>query len=180
MNKFKLDGMSEEYIESLNDKIYKNSNAYIIGWRQDSMLWPYDLFTYLNCNITLIEIFKVNADAFPKDRYKNVVVINDDVQNFEKYIISNENKNIIYWGEGPEHLSLDVSKSLIEKMKTYFDTIIIHTPYGVYNQGPMYGNIYESHLSTWYEKDYDDLNFKHTKVHGPIRNFDTIIGYYAK
>ncbi len=70
----------------------------------------------------------------------------------------------------------EISKVLNE-MKNNFDTIIIHTPYGEYLQGEMYGNIHETHLSTWYEYDYDELEFKHCR-YGDI--VPSIIGYWSK
>jgi hypothetical protein len=175
--KFSLNGMTEIYSEQLNNSLKPNSNVYIVGWRPDSLLWYFDFFLHINCNITLIEIFPNNANSFPKHLYPNVNVICDDVQNYKKYISSSN--NILYWGEGPEHLPLSVSKKLLIEMKNYFDTMIIHTPFGEYIQEEMYGNIYETHLSTWYDTDYDELDFKHCRFHGPSHNFDAIVGFWT-
>jgi len=179
MKKFFLNGLSENYLTKINNRIKPQSDVYIIGWRPDSNLWAYDFFTSINCNITLIEIFEKNAFAFPKNKYKNIKVVCDDVQNYEKYLSNSKNK-ILYWGEGPEHLPMNISKKLINRMKTDFDLIIVHTPFGEYIQEEMYGNIYERHLSTWYENDYKDLEFNYSLFHGPKNNFDAIIGFYHK
>lgn len=178
-SRFYLNGLTEEYTQKLNACIKPNSNVFIVGWRPDSSLWAYDFFSSINSKIHLIEIFSENANAFPKLNYPNVEVTCDDVQNYKKYLTTSGN-SVMYWGEGPEHLPMEVSKKLLQEMKKHFDTIIIHTPYGEYNQGEMYGNIYEAHLSTWYEIDYEQLHFEHARFHGPDQNFDAIIGFWSK
>lgn len=158
--KFSLDGMSEKYSEELTSNIKENSNVYIIGWRPDSNMWSYDFFGEKNCNISLIEIFEQNTSQFPTDKY-NVNVICDSVENFSSYVNKKDkSKNILYWADGPEHLEMEVSKKLLEEAKKYFYLIIIQTPDGVYEQGEMYGNIHEAHLSHWYNSDYEQLGFK--------------------
>lgn len=158
--KFYLDGMNTEYSEELTNNIRNGSNVFTIGWRSDSQMWPYDLFGEKECNINLIEIFEPNANQFPKDQY-NVNVICDSVENFDLYAKKEEKeKNILYWADGPEHLEMEVSKKLLEKAKEYFYLIIIQTPNGIYEQGEMYGNVHECHLSHWYEDDYKELGFK--------------------
>lgn len=158
--KFSLDGMSEQYSNELTANIKENSNVYIIGWRPDSNMWSYDFFKEKKCNISLIEIFEQNASQFPTDEY-DVNVICDSVENFSSYVNKKDkNKNILYWADGPEHLEMEISKKLLEEAKKYFYLIIIQTPDGVYEQGEMYGNIHESHLSHWYNSDYEKLGFK--------------------
>lgn len=176
--KFYLDGMSESYSSELTGNVKENSNVYTIGWRPDSLFWSYEFFLERNCNVSLIEIFEQNANAFPKEEY-NVNVICDSVENFSKYVNKKDkSKNILYWSDGPEHLEMEVSKKLLEKAKEYFYLIIIQTPNGVYEQGEMYGNVHESHLSHWYDKDYQELGFKVDTTHGPAHNFDALIGFY--
>ena len=175
---FYLDGMREEYSRELTDSVKQDTNVYTVGWRPDSHMWQYDFFKERNCNITLIEIFEPNANAFPKEEY-NATVVCDSVENFAQYVNKEEkDKNILYWSDGPEHLEMDASKKLLEEAKEYFSLIIIQTPNGVYEQGEMYGNIHESHLSSWYESDYEELGFELDKTHGPAHNFDALIGFW--
>jgi hypothetical protein len=176
---FYMKGMTSEYSEELTSKINPGSNVCIVGWRPDSHFWPYDLFTDKKCDITLIEIFEPNANAFPTDQY-NINVVCDSVEYFDRYFKKEDkHKNILYWGEGPEHLPMEVSKDILKRCKEYFYMIIIHTPDGVYEQGEMYGNIHESHLSAWYESDYAELGFKIDRFDGPADNRDCLIGYFC-
>lgn len=175
--KFYVNGMSDEYCDELNSKIKSDCNVCIVGWRPDSLLWAYEFFTEQKSNITLIEIFESNARAFPAEKY-NTNVICDSVENFDQYFNKEDkNKNILYWSDGPEHLTMDESKKLLEKAKDYFYLIIIQTPDGVHEQGSMYGNDHESHLSTWYETDFQELGFKSHKVE-PTN--PALIGYYCE
>lgn len=162
--KFYFDGMDEKYCEELTASIKENSNVYVVGWRPDSNMWPYDFFTEKKCNISLIEIFEDNAKQFPSKEYDTNVIC-DSVENFSSYVSKQgKKKNVLYWADGPEHLEMENSKKLLEEAKKYFYLIIIQTPDGVYEQGEMYGNIHESHLSHWYDSDYEELGFKFEKV----------------
>ena len=155
------------------DGLVKNSkHITTVGWRVDT---GYDLYDYLTNNkdsITIVEIFGPNIACFNLSKYKNVETINDDVRNFESFL-STEQRDCIVWQDGPEHLDMEESKKIIRKFQKDFKSIIIATPNGIYEQGALYGNEAERHLSSWYKNDYEELGFKVKEIGGIF-----LIGYW--
>ena len=61
-------------------------------------------------------------------------------------------------------------------MKNFYKAIIIATPNGEFPQESMYGNQAENHLSTWTEKDYEELGFTYAYSDN---NPGFLIGYWS-
>jgi hypothetical protein len=157
------------------DNIVKDSrHVTSVGWRPDT---GYDLYDYLTNNtetITVVEIFGPNLANFNMSRYRNINLVNDDIRNFEKFL-SQKQRDCIIWQDGPEHLQMEDSIDIIKKFQKSFNSIIIATPNGVFEQDAMYGNEAERHLSSWYKKDYEELDFKVSEIGGMF-----LIGYWKK
>lgn len=165
---------NSEFKTEIDNIVKQSQHVTTVGWRPDT---GYDLYDYLTSNtntITVVEIFGPNLANFNMFRYNNVHLINDDVRNFEKFL-SQKHRDCIIWQDGPEHLEMEESKNIIKKFQKSFNSIIIATPNGVYEQGAMYGNEAERHLSSWYTKDYEELGFKVSEIGGMF-----LIGFWKK
>lgn len=134
------------------------TQAIIVGWRNDT---GYDLISELlqdGLSVTVLEIFPYNVAQFDLTDF-DLSVICGDVRSLENLATIHKNSMLI-WQDGPEHLQLNEAKTLLNRFKKIFDSIVIATPNGPFPQGPLYGNMAEMHLSAWTQKDYDDLGFQ--------------------
>ena len=133
----------------------------IIGWRDSVYNKIFEnLIEAQYKNIVLIDIFKQNIINF-KNEKKNIKYFVADVRN-SLNIFSKNSFDLICWQHGPEHLEKQESVNIIENQlkiisKNY---ILLESPLGEFNQDEMYGNIYEKHLSSWSEEDYQNMKFK--------------------
>ena len=105
-------------------------------------------------NIEIVEAFEGNVNELRQAGYK---VYHSDIMTWrpeKKYQVS------MFW-HGPEHLYDWQVPILIDKLKgCTTDLIVFATPFGVYDQGPEYGNDYETHRSHWRAADFEKLGME--------------------
>jgi hypothetical protein len=68
--------------------------------------------------------------------------------------------DLVFLGDVIEHFTKEDGLRLIDKLFEKTDVIIISTPFFDYPQGPLYGNIHETHLSYWGIEDFKQYFFK--------------------
>jgi hypothetical protein len=132
------------------------SHLTFVGWRPDTGIDHLQLIKANFQDITVIEIFKRNADVLKSTELCRVIC--DDVANFERHL-SQKEKQVLIWQDGPEHVEMKNSVEIIKNAQKHFSNIIIATPDGIHPQDEIQDNPYERHLSSWFRSDYVDLNF---------------------
>jgi hypothetical protein len=120
----------------------------------------FEQLSYTSCpNKIGIEIHKPYID---RARYHNCKKIEGDFRDFEKMLTPNE-MDCAMFIDTLEHLSREDAFDLMEKVKAKFNKIILFIPEGVhdldfdaYNLG---AEEWQTHKSTWYKKDVEELGF---------------------
>ena len=99
--------------------------------------------------LTLLEIWPDNADHYRLDtRFERV--IQGDVRTAEL-----PEFDAVFWWHGPEHVSdKDITPAIERGEAAARELVILATPWGYYQQGPMYGNDAEIHSSKFYPVDF--------------------------
>ncbi len=133
-----------------------------IGWRPNDS--GYGFFTWLDhANefppLTLVvEAWKLNCDAFELP-YANCFKVNDRAE-FLFDIVPRWMRDCVVWQDGPEHLTNEASARLIKSWQLLgFKSIVLSTPDGWLEQGPLDGNELERHVGAWTRETYASLRF---------------------
>lgn len=166
-NKESLNHCSE--IKRKIDNIFENSKTILmVGWREDSGQKFLNHALSKDKKITIIEVFSDNVKTIPS----TVESVESDIREYEV----TKPYDLFLWTHGPEHVEkLDVYK-FFKKYNHFFKYIILESPNGHNDQGNLYGNPYEEHISTWISQDYIDLGFEYITYAGQT-NDAFIIGY---
>ena len=156
--------------------IVKNSKYItMVGWRIDTGTYTIQSMLNDNKHVHVVEIFPGNCNALNASIYhENLMVHCINVKDFNDHIPLEE-RDVLIWQDGPEHLKMEESVEVINQIKQTYKSIIIATPKGLFEQGTMYGNTAEQHLSTWEIEDYQNIDFN-VSIIG--QNF--LIGYWKK
>lgn len=132
----------------------------LVGWRpHDSR---YTFFDWLKTAageklVLVVDAWEPNIRAF-RPPWPTVFKYWDDVRRFRKFM-PDWARDCVVWQDGPEHLPKDEAELLLKAMKMAFNSIVISTPDGMLEQGPLDGNPYEEHMSAWSREDYVRLGF---------------------
>ena len=102
-----------------------------------------------------IEIFETYITDLQRLIYNNIycgdaLVLIDKLRKYD----------LIYIGDVIEHFSREDGINLLEKMKIHGKTVIVATPVVVSEQGAVYGNEHETHVSQWTREDFKDCDVK--------------------
>ena len=156
-NKETLDRCSE--IKRKIDKMFEDSKTILmIGWRSDSDSTFVKHMLDREKVPTIIEIFPKNLESVPT----GITATCADIRDYKV----DKTYDMLLWQHGPEHVTkLDIMKFFKEYGKM-FKYIILESPNGPTQQGPMYGNPYEEHISSWTPTDYTDLGFEYITYAG--------------
>ena len=69
--------------------------------------------------------------------------------------------DVVMWWHGPEHIEQKDLNPTLEKLKKIATKLVVLAcPYGIYRQGPVDGNMYEAHLSAYYRRSFDPLDWE--------------------
>jgi hypothetical protein len=157
--------------KNIDELFHSSKIVNFVGWRPDT---GFDVFLN-NENfekINVIEIFSPNAQYLSRQNIPKVFVYNKDVKDVLEFLPETD-FDCLVWQDGPEHLRMSESISLLNALKTKFKKIIIATPKGEFPQGALFGNPAEEHLSSWEIKDYESIGFTCSVIG---ENF--LIGYW--
>lgn len=128
-----------------------------------------DLFGDVGKHWTALEIWSPYVEKYGLLSKYNEVVIND-VRDFS----FNKKYDLCFAGDILEHMSLEDSKKVIERLKSNCDTVIVSVPLGEYPQGEYDGNPHEAHVQTLTHEGVIEHFGKPSKFH-----IDQEIGVYV-
>jgi hypothetical protein len=160
----KIKILRKEQLELEITDVYSYNTVLYIGARIDRADFLGE-FQKNNYRIDILEIYKPNLDFLRQIEWINNV-IEGDVQNIESLV--NCKYDIIFWWHGPEHIDNEKLEITLNKLKKFSNKLVIcGCPWGIYKQGEIKGNFWETHLSSLYPINFEKLNFK-TKTLGEI------------
>lgn len=110
--------------------------------------------------IVVLEAFKENADCLRADTAGwtgALDIVHGDVR--EPGCIIGQFDVSFFW-HGPEHLEESEIKTVLGNLESISSVVVLGCPYGVYVQGPEYGNPYEKHLSHLYPQFLEGMGYK--------------------
>lgn len=162
-----------EFKGELDSTVLQSRSVVYIGWRpQDS---GYQFFRWLKSwhrppLTLLVEAHKPNVEAF-EPPYENCFKSQGLAEHLLE-VVPPWMRDCVVWQDGPEHLRNDVSEQVIRAWKMLgFRTIVLSTPDGWLEQGPLNGNEYERHLGSWTKRDYEALKFRVEKYSAGLIGF---------
>jgi len=97
--------------------------------------------------ITGIEIFPKYILPHHRALYNNFLIGNVTDFPVEAY-------DLAIFGDIIEHLKKEEGESILKAYKEKCKNVLVSCPNGHYEQGEVYGNIHETHLSDWREEDF--------------------------
>ncbi len=156
-----------------------------VGCGVNSPLAKIDKFFYLE-GIDLVPIKSnkriydksIKGNTLPMEQYESKIhdkYVRGNILNIEEYY-KDKSFDVVVLFHVLEHLKRSVGKAFLEKLENIAKyKIIICTPNGFVPQDPLYGNIYQEHISGWYIKDFKARGYK---TYG-LRGFKFIRGEFA-
>jgi len=148
----------DQLIDKIPDVYDYGTLLYVGGHcHNDRGLQMADEFVKHNYTIDVIDIWKPNVKDMRQNLKYVYNVFYGDIRNFDFKAVYDV---IMFW-HGPEHLEKADIPVLLERLKKYAAKLIIFgCPYGYYEQGPEYGNPYETHRSHWDREDFVKLGME--------------------
>lgn len=156
-----------EYLKSKNKRkkqlernipdIWKYKTVLYIGARKYRRDFT-NQFKQNEYKIDILEIFDKNIQSLKKLKFINKL-IKGDVREIDKLV--NNKYDVVFWWHGPEHIQKRELKPTLNKLKKLTNHVLVcGCPYGKYEQGAVYGNPWEKHLSYLEPRDFKKSSFK--------------------
>lgn len=115
-----------------------------------------DYLATAGATIDLLEIWEKNCQSFEHDPRLRNVMCGDVRENFWPSFV---HYDWVVWWHGPEHIERNGLEPVIKDLGAISDHILLGCPWGKYEQGEMYGNPHEEHLTHWQPEDFEALGF---------------------
>jgi len=110
-----------------------------------------DLFRDRGYRITVLEIWLPNAMYIAKRVSGVQDVVCGDVRNIMREALPLPRYDVVCWWHGPEHIAIeDLAPTLANLEEIAERLVILASPWGRYDQGPVDGNPWEKHRSSIY------------------------------
>lgn len=107
-------------------------------------------------HVAVLEIFKENVDYLRTCPYIDEI-IEGDVRTFD----FSKKFDVIFWWHGPEHIQESELERTLKRLESIANKmVVLGCPWGIYKQGEIYGNIYETHLSQYSEGYFEKLGYR--------------------
>lgn len=158
--------------------LFQRKRALYIGCRHTDRALV-DELKEAGVELDLLEIYEPNARYFEKyepDIFRRVIIGDATSYTPDEYY------DAIIWWMGPEHAQKQAALNGLKRLEQYCDLLAISVPNGMCVQGPIDGNQYERHVSTWTKNELMNLGFAVLSVgkeHGGGL-LDFLIGWIAK
>jgi len=137
--------------------IWNYNTVLYIGARTDRIDFG-DEFKENNYKMDILEIFKPNVDYLKKIEWLNQI-IEGDVKEVDKII--DKKYDVIFWWHGPEHIGKEDLKVTLDKLKKLANHyVVLGCPWGDVEQGDIFGNKWEEHVSELNLEDFEENGFK--------------------
>lgn len=139
------------------------------------------IFTEVNINQhDILEVWDANVKHLRSSKDTGGEVFHCNVLDMHS---NNQTKNKtwdwIIWWHGPEHVKKEEFRELLPKIsKMYNVGFIVGCPFGTHEQGSMYGNNFEAHISHWKDTELEKMGFT-VYTYGSI-NSGTLAGCIIK
>lgn len=105
----------------------------------------------------ILEIWEPNANALKSTNTGGSIILGD-MRNINELVKTPY--DVIMAHHSLEHLTKqDALDTLIKLEKLANIAVIIGVPLGIWEQGPIHNNPYETHLSSWYAEDFINLSY---------------------
>ena len=115
-----------------------------------------DYLAVAGATIDLLEIWPENCEGFVDDpRVRHVMI--GDVRDMPH--LPEERYDWVVWWHGPEHIKQDELGPVTKQLGAISEHVLLGCPWGKWEQGELYGNPHEKHVSTWQPKDFEELGF---------------------
>lgn len=141
------------------DKILetKSKSVLNVGYRHDSDTTIQKFCDLNDIEWNVIEIWKENCD-FLKQNNICQNVFNEDVKNIKNI---NKKFDAIIWLHGPEHVKWSDFLAFRQDLEDCSNKIILYqAPEGEYPQESLYGNPFEQHVETLFEKQFSEIGYE--------------------
>ena len=115
-----------------------------------------DYLAAAGATIDLLEIWPENCEGFADDKRLRHVMIGD-VRHMAH--LPETRYDWVVWWHGPEHIERNELGPVIKQLGAISEHVLLGCPWGEYEQGELYGNPHEKHVSTWQPKDFEELGF---------------------
>lgn len=127
------------YVGANQDRCYTAKELQRAGW-----------------HLTLLEIWKENADYYRRQGpFEHVM--DGDIRTFE----TDERFDVSVWWHGPEHLpAADLPGAVARLEAVTGELVVLCCPWGVFVQGPVYGNPHEEHQASLYPAHFTNLGYE--------------------
>lgn len=114
-----------------------------------------ELLYRLGHQLTLLEIFPANVEYYRNDK-RFLEVLEGDIKTVDL-----PEYTTIFWWHGPEHIAIGDFESTVKRLeKAAKRLVVLGSPWGHYEQGPVYGNCHEEHVAKLLPTDYEQLGYK--------------------
>jgi 2-polyprenyl-3-methyl-5-hydroxy-6-metoxy-1,4-benzoquinol methylase len=121
-------------------------------FREYSDIWDRNLKEW-QTRIDGVEIFEEYITDIQRKIYNNIYI-----GNILNLIDTLPDYDLVFMGDVIEHIEKETAKDLLEKLKKKGKIVIIVTPEDIGNQGTVFGNTNEAHISQWYLDDFKDFD----------------------
>lgn len=96
-----------------------------------------------SANLIAVEIWEPYIKKYELEKIYNEVIVADALSvRFDFF-------DLAIFGDVLEHMTKEKARALIEQTREKATYIIVSIPHGSMPQGPVFGNEFESHVSTW-------------------------------
>lgn len=108
---------------------------------------------------TILEIWQPNVEMVAS-QFPDFRVILGDVRRVATYFEPKQFE-VSIWFHGPEHcIHNEAWRAIAELEHLTKQLVILGCPWGAYQQGPVDGNVWETHLSTFYPEDFQAIGYQ--------------------
>jgi hypothetical protein len=117
--------------------------------------------------VTILEAYAPNADHY-RERPGIRGVICGDVRGWRDPAGARPPVwDVAFWWHGPEHLSADELPVTLFGLEQCARTVVLASPWGAYEQGPIGGNTYEIHRAALTPETFRALGYEVCGIGGP-------------
>lgn len=135
--------------------------------------------------IVILEAFKDNFEFLEKkfaeeqnhheDKVQpDICVIHEDIRNFDAL---GQTFDVIFFWHGIEHLRKAEIEPTLKKLENNCKLVVLGMPYGMYEQGPEYGNPFEEHMSAIYPPFLEKLGYETDVIGAPDTNGSNMLAW---
>jgi len=157
--RFKL-GRKNQLLKNIPD-IYDYNSVLYVGARTNRIDFGKE-FLKKKYKIDILEVFEPNVLHLKKIEWIDNV-FQEDVRKVDNSV--RKKYDIVFWWHGPEHIEKkDLSTTLAKLEQLSNHLVVCGCPWGEFEQGALYNNPNERHLSALLPEDFQKLNYQTSTI----------------